>query len=314
MFGMFFYYATNFKSIPMKKLFLFLNLMLIACFLQAQRSTLVVVTDTNVVEATNKAVVGLGGMERFVKPGQKVGLLINSDFDEKGAYVNPDVSLAVVKMCFDAGASEVICLQAVKPDYWKRSALADQFGSYLQKLKYVEKNTFPAKYDSIHFVKLDTLPGSKSLRKAEVVAELFTIDVFINVPVAKHHATTILTCAMKNLMGLCTRATNVTMHLNGPERNDPVYLAQCITDIFSIRKPDLTVVDAQAGIVTNGPGGPGELKYPGKIIVGTDVVAIDTYCAEMLGFPVSDVPTIAAGVQANLGTSNLNEIKIIEIQ
>lgn len=279
----------------------------------SQLERIVVVNDTNAFRATNVALNASGGMASYIKPGQKVGVLINSDFEERGAYVDPDVSLAVIKMCFDAGASEVVCLQAVKDSYWKKAKNYHALSSVIERIKNVEKNSFPAKYDSINFVRIDSVRGAKELKKAEVVSELFHIDVFINIPIAKHHATTILTCAMKNLMGLCTRATNVTMHLNGPKRNDPVYLAQCITDIFAIRKPDLTIVDAQAGIITNGPSGPGEIVYPGKVIVGKDVVAIDAYCARLLGFPVSDVPTLETGEAAGLGSSDPSKVTIVEI-
>ena len=39
----------------------------------------------------------------------KGGLLVNSPFKNYGAYVNPEITLAVVKMCFEAGAKEIWC-------------------------------------------------------------------------------------------------------------------------------------------------------------------------------------------------------------
>lgn len=290
-------------------LFLFILLQL---GLSAQTSEIVVVNDTNGYSGTMAAINHWGGISKIVKPGQRIGLLINSDFSEPGAYVNPDLSIAVIRMCFEAGASEVISLQDIKPEYWLKSANYEANKTLIGQVKMVEKNTFPAMYDSINFTRLDTIPGAKGLLKADVVSELFKIDVFIDIPVAKHHATTILTCCMKNLMGLCTRATNVTMHLNGPKRNDPVYLAQCITDIFAIRKPDFYVVDALMGIITNGPNGPGEIMKPGKIIVGNDPVALDSYCARLLGFAQSDVPTLQTGEAAGLGTARLENVTIRE--
>lgn len=296
----------------MKNISAFLFFALLHAVLAGQTTKIVVVNDSNAFKATVTAVSAWGGLTGIVKPGQRVGLLINSDFDEKGAYVDPEVSIAAVKLCFDAGASEVICLQAVKPTYWQKAKSYPQHEAMIARVKNVEKNSFPAKYDSVNFTRLDTIPGAVELRNVEVVSELFKVEVFINIPIAKHHATTILTCAMKNLMGLCTRATNVTMHLNGPKRNDPVYLAQCITDIFAIRKPDLTIVDAQAGIVTNGPAGPGEMVHPGKVVVGVDVVAIDAYCADLLGFPMTDVPTLSTGEAAKLGIADLRKVTVIE--
>jgi uncharacterized protein (DUF362 family) len=280
--------------------------------IQAQDNTIAVCTGSNYFEQTIKAVELLGGMQKFVKQGQTVGLLINSDFEEKATYVNPDVAIAVVKMCFDAGASEIICLQHVKPDYWKRSPVFETYNNMLMKVKTVEANSFPAKYDSLNFVKFDSIPGAISLKKAEVVKKVFDVDVFINVPIAKHHATTVLTCASKNMMGLCTRATNVTMHLNGPKRNDPGYLAQCIIDLFKLRRPNLSVADATEMIVTNGPGGPGELRKFDKIVAGTSPICVDAYCTQLLGFAKEDVMTNQKGLEAGLGESDLSKIKVIE--
>jgi len=39
-------------------------------------------------------------MDKFVAQGAKVGLLINSDFDIKGAYTHPDVSICGCKNVF----------------------------------------------------------------------------------------------------------------------------------------------------------------------------------------------------------------------
>jgi len=52
----------------------------------------------------------LGGMERFVKPGDKVLLKPNAAWDrqpEQAANTNPAVVAAVVKLCLEVRASEV---------------------------------------------------------------------------------------------------------------------------------------------------------------------------------------------------------------
>jgi hypothetical protein len=56
---------------------------------------------------TIKAVELLGGMDKFVSRQAKVGLLINSSGDNPGSYVRPDITLAVIRMCREAGAKEI---------------------------------------------------------------------------------------------------------------------------------------------------------------------------------------------------------------
>lgn len=280
---------------------------------QGERPTLVSVKSTDYFYGVKTGLTAMGGMSKYVKPGQKVGLLINSGFEEKGAYVNPDIAIAVVVECFEAGASEVICLQDVKLEYWQKSNLFERFKDQLLRVKSLEANAFPAKFNEIDFVRLDTIIGAKSLVKPEIIKGLFEVDVFISVPIAKHHATTLLTCALKNTMGVCTRATNVTMHLNGPKRNDHDYLAQCIADLNIVRKMDLIITDVTEVLSTNGPGGPGELLNLNRIVVGTDPVALDVYCSGLLGFDADEVYTISKGFLNGLGEKDLSKIKIVEL-
>jgi hypothetical protein len=52
-------------------------------------------------------------------------------------------------------------------------------------------------------------------------------------------------------------------------------LEECIADLSLLIKPDITVVDATRALMTRGPRGPGDVVEIGKIIAGTDPVAVD---------------------------------------
>ncbi len=288
--------------------------LLITCQTSAQQnaSRVVAVKGTNAYQSTLLACdeIGLNGI---VKPGSHVGILVNSDFKVKGAYVNPDVTLAVVKKVFEAGASQITFIQHIKPEYWERSPLYPQHSSMIAKTRTIEKNSFPAVFNEEFFVKLDSIPGARHLKGIEIVKAITEVDVFISVPIAKHHASTILTGAMKNLMGIGTRAFNVTFHLNGPSRNDPDFLATCIAEINLIRKTDLIIADATEVIVTNGPGGPGTILTPMTIVASNDLVAIDAFCTKLLGFDPVRVLTLKKGYDLGLGQMDLGKVTIKEI-
>lgn len=274
---------------------------------------IVVINGTNYFENTIKAVDALGGMSRFVPPGSKVGLLINSDFDVPGAFVNPDISIAAVKMIFEAGASEITNLQVVKPEYWQRSAHYEAHKEMISALKEVASNTFPSEYNETDFVRFSPLEVGKSLKETEVVKAWLDCDVFINIPIGKHHATTFLTGALKNIMGVSTRKMNITFHLGSGVKNDPVYLAQCIVDQNLLKKTDLCIADATEFITTNGPSGPGELKTVNKIVAGADIVAIDALCAEYLGYAPDEIMTNVLGNEAGLGQIDYTKLNILEL-
>lgn len=273
-----------------------------------------IVNGKNYFESAIHAVEMLGGIRKFISAGDKVGLLINSDFDEPGAYVNPDISLAALRLISDAGASEITALQTVKEKYWKRSDLYEQYASLLTDLKQVGSNTFPAEFNDEDWVRMESVPGAVSLGEAEVVKKLLECDVFVSIPISKHHATTLLTSALKNTMGVCTRKTNVSCHLGSGVRNDPEYLAQCIADINMIRKVDLCIVDSTRFITTGGPAGPGNINQPDRIVAGSDIVAMDALCSGYLGYAPDEIMTTLKGHESGIGEMHFENMNISETE
>ncbi len=270
-----------------------------------------IVNGEDVFENTRLLIEKLGGMSRFVKPGKKVGLLVNSEFVNRGAYVSPDMTLAVAKMCFDAGASEVRNLQMISDRYWGWTPLSDKYPEVIENLVNNEYKPSSAVFDPEHFSRVE-VPG-KSLKQAEVVNDFFTCDVYINIAIAKHHGSSIYTGILKNTMGINTRENCVTFHRDGPARNDPDFLAQCIADLNLLRKADLSVVDVSEVLVTNGPSGPGDVIEPRKVVAGTDMVAVDHLCTTLIGHEYGDILTIKKGYENGLGEMDFRKLDIAEI-
>jgi len=284
-----------------------------SCSIFNDTADIAVIQGENYFQNTIKAVELLGGMDKFVPKGSKVGLLINSDFEVFGTYVNPDISIAAIKMMVEAGAAEITCLQMVKDEYWQRSTHYEEHKEMLGFLKQVETNTFPAEFNEPDFSKIENIDGAISLAETEVVKSWLNCDVFINMPISKHHMTTLLTGNLKNIMGVSTRKANVHMHLGSGERNDPDFLAQCIIDQNMLKRTDLSIVDSTEFITDNGPMGPGTLKKPMKIVAGSDTVAIDALCSTYLGYEPDEILTTLKGHELGLGNMNYNELNIVEI-
>jgi len=284
-----------------------------SCSLFNKPADIAVIQGENYFENTIKAMEEIGGMGKFVPADSKVGLLVNADFDIFGAYVNPDITIATIKMIFEAGASEITCLQVIKEEYWKRSNYYEKYKEMLSSLKQVETNTFPTELNDQDFVAIEKIEGAKSLENTEVVKKWLDCDVFINIPISKHHMTTLLTGVLKNIMGVSTRKANITFHLGSGERNDPDYLAQCIVDQNLLKKTDLCIVDATEFILDNGPAGPGTLEKPMKIVAGSDIVAVDALCSTYLGYEPEEILTTVKGHELGLGSMNYQELIIVEI-
>jgi uncharacterized protein (DUF362 family) len=263
-----------------------------------------VVNGINYFENTVKAVEMLGGINKFVTKGSSVGLLINSPWNKPGTYTNPDVALAVLKMCVDAGAGKIYSIENASSGYWKRTSKYDSFKDEIKLVQSGgEKKKVPIK-------------NGKSLKEAEISKTMLECDILINIPVVKNHQGTNFTCNLKNAMGACSHQTNGYFHQGGGGKgfyDDPDFLSQCIADLQLVRTPNLCVVDASEFVLTNGPAGPGELRKANKIIAGTNCVSVDAYCSTLLDLKPIDVSMIRFANQHGLGEMDLSNLTLQEV-
>ena len=275
----------------------------------SEKTDVTVVSGGNYFNNTIKAVELLGGMNKFVTKGSKVGLLINSSFEKPGTYVMTDVTLAVLKMCYGSGAKEIVLLnKSSSQEYWNRSSLSKEFQDEIKSLQTAGKT----------FVKKE-IPQGKTLKEAQIVTEFMECDIFINMPKTKDHAGTNFTGNMKNMMGVTSHETNGFFHFGSSKTktkdyySDVQFLSQCIADVNLLRKPDLCIADATELITTNGPFGPGKIIKPQQVIAGVDRIAVDAYCSTLLGLNPADVIMLRQGNQAGLGEIDLKKVNVKKV-
>lgn len=271
--------------------------------LLSTESDIYTITSENPKESIPKLIESLGGIESFVKPGNSVGFLVNSPWVHKGFYTNPDIVLVVMKMFKDAGAKEIICYKPVREGYWEESQYYEEMKPLIDEIVYGDER-----------VEID-IKGGKEMKSAEIFKVFMESDVFINVPVAKHHNGTIYSGILKNLMGVSSRDTNRHMHSPDGEYtySKTVYLSTCIADLNLIRKPDFSIIDAGVCAINNGPRGPGETTSPGLILAGTDPLAMDVYASSLLGMVPDDIYTFTAAKELGLGNIDVDAKQVINL-
>jgi uncharacterized protein (DUF362 family) len=209
------------------------------------------------------AVEALGGMGRFVKPGDSVLIKPNASFNfepERATTTNPEVASAVINLCYEAGASEVILADRVIHTPTSRTVVTNG-------LKAAAENAGAEFRVLDAFREFQEVPieGSQVLDDVYVSNLCIDSDVLINLPIFKHHIATGSTIGMKSMMGLIWDRQE--FHRRG--------LEECIADVGLVIQPDLTIVDVTRALMTGGPDGPGEVIEPGQVIAGTDPVAVD---------------------------------------
>lgn len=269
---------------------------------EKQPSVLVVAEKDSPAALVRKAIKALGGMSKFVKKGNKVLIKPNIAFarpPEGAANTNPEVVSELVKLCFEAGAKEVIVLDyTLDPARitYEMSGIAKAAEAQGARMVYVSPRDF---------VPIEILKGKiLSAYRVMVLKQVLDADVFINVPIAKTHGSARLTLGMKNLMGIVQ--DRGSWHRSGD-------LHQCIADFVTAIKPDLTVIDAVRILASGGPKGPGRVEQKDTIIASTDIVAADAYATTLFGLTPSDVPHITKAAELGVGVADLKQVKIVKV-
>lgn len=266
----------------------------------AQPPAVAVASGTNHADTARRAIAALGGMQRFVRPGQTVVVKPNIGWDRAPQYAattNPAVVRSVVEECLKAGAKKVKVFDRTCNDprrcYASSGIEAALKGMDDVEVKHLEEERF----------KKVALNG-KVLQECELYGEALSADVYINVPVAKHHGLSRLTLGMKNVMGI----------LGGNRGSIHKNIDQALADINSVFKPKLTVIDATRILTAHGPSGGSlaDVKVLNQVIASADMVAADAYATTLFGLKPSDIAVTVTAYQRGLGEMNLDRMRIIK--
>jgi len=271
-------------------------------FAQRRPIDLVAVRGGDPVAMYRRAIRELGGMQAFVKRGQRVVVKPNIAWDvppERAANTNPELVGAIVRDCVAAGASRVFVFDHTV-DQWQR---AYETSGIERAAREAGALVVPANLERDY--REVQIPGARRLHTAKVHHHILEADVFINVPVLKHHASTTVTIAMKNLMG-------IVWDRRFWHRND---LHQCIADFCLSRLPDLNIVDAYLVMTRNGPRGVSEadLARMKSLLISKDIVAVDAASTLIFGAQPQDIGHIRLAAQMNVGQINLDRLNISRI-
>lgn len=247
----------------------------------------------------DEAIKALGGIRNFVKPNQTVVVKPNIGWDvepERAGNTNPLLVKRIIRHCFDAGAKKVYVFDHTC-DNWTRCYTKSGIENAVKDAKGTVVSG-----DSESYYQDVTVKNGRKLKKAKVHELILGSDVFINVPVLKHHGSADLTIGMKNLMG-------IVWDRGYWHRND---LHQCIADFATFRKPDLTVVDAYNVMKRNGPRGvsKADIVTMKSLIVSPDIVAADAAAAKLFGKEPSDIGYIKIANDLKAGTMQLENLTI----
>jgi uncharacterized protein (DUF362 family) len=244
------------------------------------------------------AVERLGGMSQFVTASDIVVVKPNIGWDrtaEQGANTHPDVVAEVVRLCREANPRRVIvCDCPVKNarSTLERSGISAAAAAAGAEIIVPEDSRYRM------------VPISPRLGTWEVLEPFVLATKVINVPVAKHHPLTGVTCGLKNWFGI-TAVRRMMLHGD---------VQRSIAELAALMRPTLTIVDASRVLMEHGPEGGNldDVKAVRTIAAGTDPVALDAWAMGL--FPNQQAPaSLALAAEMGLGRVDYAALAPVEI-
>jgi uncharacterized protein (DUF362 family)/Pyruvate/2-oxoacid:ferredoxin oxidoreductase delta subunit len=244
----------------------------------------------------------LGGMDTFVRPGDKVLLkpnLLKSANPSEAVVTHPALVEAVASRVMDVGG--VVYIGDGPPlGNLKRVLSKSGYDPMMKKL-----GISPVPF-------LDRLPvdfpQGRLFRRIDLAREVFEFDAVINLAKLKTHAQMAFTLAVKNLFGTVIGTDKASWHLRAGKDVDT--FATVLVQIYEKIRPAISLVDGILAMEGYGPTG-GDPRRVGIIAASTDAVALDAVICGLTGFDAKILRTCVIAHELGVGTAEPGEIGIV---
>ncbi len=243
---------------------------------------------------------GLAPAAQVIKSGSKVVIKPNLTADtrlwQEGIVTSPHTVEGVIRYVQQAGPSEIIIAEATACGLDNKKAfrengfeeVASRTGSVIVDL-----------YDE-EFVSVPVRNGMAA-KEIKVARRVMEADFLINVPTMKTHVATGVSLCLKNLKGVLPENEKRRSHFLGVNK--------FVTDLNSIVKPDLCVIDATVAMEGDGPM-QGTPVHLGVLLAGTDPVATDIIATRVMGLDPWQFKCFNYARQQGLGVWNEADIAL----
>lgn len=257
--------------------------------------------DEHVRQAVEEGLDLLGGISRFIKPGERIvvkpNVLIGTN-PQKCVTTHPSLFKAVGRLLQKADVSV----------YYGDSS---SFGKCEWNMKRADLKPVA---DELGMKLADFDNGKAVSHKEALLNKRFVIangvldsDGLISLPKLKAHQLTRFTGAIKNQFGCVPGILKGEYHV---KLADPYDFATMLVDLNTLIRPRLYIMDGIIAMEGNGPRS-GNPKKLGVLLFSSDPVALDSVACKIIDLEPELVPTSEPGERAGLGTYHYENIDII---
>jgi uncharacterized protein (DUF362 family)/Pyruvate/2-oxoacid:ferredoxin oxidoreductase delta subunit len=257
--------------------------------------------DGAVTAAVNKGLDLLGGVQRFVAPGEHLLLkpnLLAADPPHKCVTTHPLVFKAVAQSLKAAGAklsygdSPALGSMERAAEKAGLAAVAAQLG--------IKAADFMSSRD-VFFER------GHQHKRFSLAQGVLASDGVISLPKLKTHALERITGAVKNQFGCIAGMRKSEFHLKIP---DAQVFAKMLLDLNALIAPRLYIMDGIQAMEGNGPRG-GRPRLLQVLLFADDPIALDATVCRIIGLDPAFVPTVKWGQHLKLGFYHSEAIRLV---
>jgi uncharacterized protein (DUF362 family) len=236
----------------------------------------------------------------MIRPGSRVVIKPNLTVDtkawEQGIVTNPHVVEGIIRYAQQADPAGIVIAEATACGLDNKKAfrmngyeeVASRTGAVIVDL-----------YDE-DFVPVPVRNGMAA-KEIKVAGRVLEADFLINVPTMKTHVATGVTLCLKNLKGVLPEAEKRRSHFLGVNK--------FVTDLNSIVRPDLCVIDGTIAMEGDGPT-QGTPVHLGVLLIGNDPVATDMIATRVMGLDPWQFKCFAYAKSQGLGVWREDDIAL----
>lgn len=147
---------------------------------------------------------------------------------------------------------------------------------------------------------------SAFVKSLVISRDVIESDIVINLPKFKTHLQTRITGAVKNMYGILVGGEKARLHTIA---TDPEDFSRAVVDVYKIRIPELTIMDAVVGMEGNGPSN-GHLRNVNRILASDNGVVLDAVMAYMMGVVPQQINYLKIAQEEGLGETGIDKIEI----
>ncbi len=267
-----------------------------------EKPAMAIAKGTDRGDLVRRTLGALGGMKRFVQPGNRVVIKVNAAFASPpaiSATSHPDLVTAVVKACLDAGAADVVVTDYPINDpasCFRLTGIGPAAAAAGGRVVLPTADRFAQV----------SLAGARLIRDWPVlVGPLAEADRLIGIAPLKDHHRSGASMTVKNWYGLLGGRRNV-FHQD---------VHTIIAELAALVRPTLVMLDAVTAMMHNGPtgGSLSDLAEKNTLVAGIDPVAVDAAGAEILGRSLDQLPHLGQAAAAGLGTLDYRTLNPVDV-